>query len=157
MNRLIAIIALVLLVTGSPALAKPAKKGSGGLSGQCSRTLPLPAGYKYKAAQSEHITVGARVGGISLITKKGAPAPAGNCVPILCSNGTTVSRVGLYERNGLIFGSRWYTGTGCGPSDSARRIASFCQRSAGNTSIYFDTGSTCIKVNDAGHDQGSVQ
>lgn len=155
MKGFVALTALALLLYANPASAKP-QRAAGGLNGQCPRITPLPPGYKYKAQQSEHITVGPRVGGISLITKKGVPAPSGNCVPILCSNGAAVSKVGLYERNGLIFGSRWYTGHGCGPNDTARRIASFCQRSAGNSSIYFDTGSTCVKVNNATSNEGSV-
>jgi hypothetical protein len=143
----------------SPVFAHTRKTASAkksGLSAVCSRIVGL-GGVKYKAIPSDHITTGPRTNGISLIFKRGASLPSSSCLTIYASNGSAISRFGLYERNGAIFGARYYSGAGCAPSTNARSVAAAAKRAGGNNSIYINTGGTsCLKVNDALHDQGSV-
>lgn len=115
------------------------------------------AGIKYKAVPSKHITVGPRLGGISLIFKKGVRTPTTSCLNIYSSNGTLVGAMGLYERNGLIFGARYYSGVGCAGSINASGVASKARKNGGSNTVYINLGGrSCLKINDATKDQGSV-
>ena len=141
---------------GPRAQSKISGGRGGALASVCGRTVGL-SGMKWKARQSDHITVGPRVGGYSLIFKKGVSLPSSSCLNIYDGKGNAIGRLGLYERNGLIFGARYYSGSGCAPSASSGSLASRARSKTGSPSVYIQyNGNTCIKVNNAASDQGSV-
>jgi hypothetical protein len=123
----------------------------------CTTVSDLKA-VKYKAIPSDHITTGPRVGGISLIYKKGTRTPAVRCLSIYDSNGTLLAKMGKYEPNGFIFAARYYSGTGCAGKTRASKIASKAFQATGNRTGYINVGGkSCLKVTDLRRDEGSVR
>ena len=115
-------------------------------------------GIKYKAIPSDHITTGPRVGGISLIYKKGVRIPALKCLVIYDSAGTLIGKVGKYSPNGNIFGARYYSGTKCAPKTTRKKIAKKAFDATGNRKGYIAVGGgSCLEVNNLLKDEGSVR
>lgn len=123
----------------------------------CTNITPLRA-IKYKAIPSDHITTGPRVGGISLIYKRGVRLPAVRCLTVYDSSGTKLAKMGKYEPNGNIFGARYYSGAGCAGKARASKIATVAFKNTGSRGGYINIGGkSCLSVADLRRDEGSVR
>jgi hypothetical protein len=115
-------------------------------------------GIKYKAIPSDHITTGPRVGGISLIYKKGVSLPSQNCLIIYDSNGNLLGKLGKYSPNGNIFGARYYSGTGCAGRTNRNKISKKAFDATGNRQGYISYGgNSCLVIENLVKDEGSVR
>ena len=150
-SRYSLVLATLLLAFGF------ARDGRADFADVCTNVQELKA-IKYKAVPSDHITSGPRVGGISLIYKKGSKVPAARCLSIYDSAGNLLAKMGKYSPNGNIFAARYYSGTGCAGRTRAAKIAGMAFNATGDRKGYINVGgTTCLVVTDLRKDQGSVR
>lgn len=106
----------------------------------CPQIVPVYQGFLWKPA-SDH-SGQPRVGKPLIIVTRNKPS--GTCLRIFATNGEQVSRLGLYEYNG-IYGGTWYSGWGCGDGKYSYEMADTAEALAGSPNIYVEKGDgTCV-------------
>ncbi len=105
------------------------------LTEMCPRIIPVTQGFLWKPS-SDH-SGAPRVGRPLIIVT--ANKPSINCLRIFAENGEPISRLGLYEYNG-IYGGTWYSGWGCGDLKYASQMAAAARTAAGSPNIYVEKG-----------------
>lgn len=111
-----------------------------GIDSVCDSIRGSYSGFLWKPS-SDH-SGGSREGNPLVIFKSGGPRDT--CLPVYAENGEQITQFGVYEYNGK-YGSRWYSGFGCGDALSASEIASIARDTAGSSSVYVGRGDgSCV-------------
>ena len=119
------------------------------LASACKSQRSLSGGEIWKSRQSPHIpTSDRRKFSTALIYTRSARAPSGSCLSVLDSKGKEIHKLGIYARGESLYSARFYGGAGCGDAKSPSTIAALAKRNTGNTNVYIDTGSVCLKIPD---------
>lgn len=106
--------------------------GSGSIGSACSRVRGIVNGRHLWKPESDH-TNDNREGKPLMIFR--SDRPNSSCLDVYASNGQKIAQLGRYPEEQL-YGRRFYTGYGCGTSESASKLSSEARAAAGSTDIY---------------------
>lgn len=113
----------------------------GSLGSVCASTIAPFSGFLWKPS-SEHS--GGTREGRPMVAWKSGPPNSKTCLRVYAENGQEISRLGRFNVGGK-YGSRWYTGWGCGDQKNASQVSSAAIAAAGSSRVYLEgSGNSCI-------------